>query len=85
MLRFNPLQPPRPFLAADRPSPTATTGERFGHEGLLSAEDYDLTGILTGVDPCESQYWWMPELHAEPPFVAVAGSRQATRRPTAAA
>ena len=31
---------------------------------FASAEDYDSTGILTGVDPCESRYWWMPELHA---------------------
>jgi hypothetical protein len=31
---------------------------------FASAEDYDATGILAGVDPCESRYWWMPELHA---------------------
>ncbi|MFM8707229.1 MAG: hypothetical protein ACKOHK_03865, partial [Planctomycetia bacterium] len=24
---------------------------------------YDATGILAGVDPCESRYWWMPELY----------------------
>lgn len=31
---------------------------------FLSAEDFDPTGILAGVDPCASSYWWMPELHA---------------------
>ncbi len=36
-------------------------GERTG--GLFaSAEDYDATGILAGVDPCESRYWWIPDL-----------------------
>lgn len=38
---------------------------------FASAEDFDVTGILLGVDPCESCYWWMPELYAAP-------SRQAT-------
>jgi hypothetical protein len=33
---------------------------------FASAEDYDGTGILTGVDPCESRYWWMPELYTSP-------------------
>jgi hypothetical protein len=32
--------------------------------GFLSAEDFDGTGILSGMDPCASSYWWMPELHA---------------------
>lgn len=27
-----------------------------------SAEDFDATGILRGIDPCESRYWWIPEL-----------------------
>jgi hypothetical protein len=31
---------------------------------LLSAEDFDDTGILVGVDPCASSYWWTPELHS---------------------
>lgn len=30
---------------------------------FVSAEDFDATGILTGVDACASSYWWMPELH----------------------
>lgn len=32
---------------------------------FASAEDYDATGILTGVDPSESCYWWMPELYTQ--------------------
>ena len=27
---------------------------------LVSAEDYDSTNILVGVDSCASSYWWMP-------------------------
>jgi hypothetical protein len=30
---------------------------------FVSAEDFDATGILTGVDTCASNYWWMPELY----------------------
>jgi hypothetical protein len=30
----------------------------------VSAEDFDGTGVLAGVDPCESRYWWIPELLA---------------------
>lgn len=30
---------------------------------FVSAEDFDATGILAGVDPCASNYWWMPELY----------------------
>ena len=32
---------------------------------FVSAEDFDGTGILAGVDPCESRYWWVPELPAD--------------------
>ena len=64
---------------------------------FLSAEDFDHTGILTGVDPYASSYWWMPELHAtsvgEEAFLPAmlqatqrAGSRPAsTSRSTSAA
>lgn len=31
----------------------------------MSAEDFDVTGLLAGMDPCESRYWWMPELHVQ--------------------
>lgn len=60
MLERNRLQPPRP----SEPSPTAGwTDAPAGAGGMFaSAEDYDATGILAGVDPCESRYWWMPEL-----------------------
>jgi hypothetical protein len=50
-------------------------------EGFVSAEDFDSTGLFTGVDPCASNYWWMPELlvDALPPqpaavTIAAAGS-----------
>lgn len=61
MLERNRLQPPRP----SSPSPTAGwfDGVAAGCSGLFaSPEDFDATGILAGVDPCESRYWWMPEL-----------------------
>lgn len=32
---------------------------------FISADDFDVTGMLTGMDCCESRYWWMPELQAE--------------------
>lgn len=65
MLERNRLQPPRPS------APSQTAGEfdfpTAGCGGLFaSAEDYDCTGILAGVDPCESRYWWMPELYTSP-------------------
>lgn len=64
MLRKNPLQPPRPF-SPDRATgaeiPQPLPGDR---DTFVSAEDFDRTGILTGVDPCESRYWWLPELFA---------------------
>jgi hypothetical protein len=46
---------------------------------FASAGDYDATGILAGVDPCESRYWWMPELHATASSLA----RQAETTPAA--
>jgi hypothetical protein len=53
-----------------------------GSGPFASAEDYDATGILTGVDPCESRYWWMPELQAsiESP-IAVRGPAAVVERP----
>lgn len=54
--------------ASPLPSIPSRSGDWFdGPEagGLFaSAEDYDATGILAGVDPCESRYWWMPDLFA---------------------
>lgn len=65
MLERNRLQPPRPS------APPQTAGWCDGFSGLgsglfASAEDYDATGILAGVDLCESRYWWMPELCMTP-------------------
>ena len=53
-----------------------------GSGPFASAEDYDATGILTGFDPCESRYWWMPELQAstESPL-AVRGPAAVVERP----
>lgn len=65
MLERNRLQPPRSAMPPD--STPGFDGAASGLAGLFaSAEDYDATGILTGVDPCESRYWWMPELYATP-------------------
>ena len=59
------LQPP----LSSAPSQTAGgfDGRLLGASGFFpSAEDYDTTGILAGVDLCESRYWWMPELYTSP-------------------
>jgi hypothetical protein len=42
---------------------------------LPAAEDYDATGVLIGMDPSASRYWWMPELYGPP---VQATSREAT-------
>ena len=60
MLQKNPLCPPVPFQPSRADAARAqfeTVADRF-----VSAEDFDPTGVLAGVDPCESRYWWMPEL-----------------------
>lgn len=65
MLRTNPLQPPRPFFPAHSPEDRAMLRIALpSAEAFVSAEDFDRTGILTGLDPCESRYWWLPELYA---------------------
>ena len=77
MLERNRLQPPRP----SSPSPTAGwfDGVAAGCSGLFaSPEDFDATGILAGVDPCESRYWWMPELFTSQALQSQAGSGEAT-------
>jgi hypothetical protein len=81
MLERNRLQPPRPSA----PSQTAGgfDGPTAGCGGLFaSAEDYDCTGILAGVDPCESRYWWMPELFTS--AIAAGESALASIAPEAA-
>lgn len=61
MLRKNPLQPPRPFTAA--PSAAPSMAQPAQPAGFLAADDFDATGIMAGVDPAESRYWWVPELY----------------------
>lgn len=76
MLRQNPLQPPRPF--APLPEPALGRAGVCAAESHPSAEDFDTTGILRGIDPCESRYWWMPELYG-PTAAAPAKPAQAGR------
>lgn len=68
MLRTNPLQPPRPvFPACSGAGESLPVCGTASVGGFVSADDFDGTGILTGVDPCESRYWWMPELYGIEP------------------
>ena len=61
MLLKNPLLPPGPL----RGEPTAVRPPIAPSGAFISADDFDVTGMLTGMDCCESRYWWMPELQAE--------------------
>jgi len=58
---------PMPEGCPPMPTPTRSAAPVTGAEALgpifLSAEDFDATGILAGVEPCASNYWWIPELH----------------------
>lgn len=58
MLQKNPLCPPRPVAPGNAGSPSGRPAHR--PRALVSAEDFDTTGVLAGLDPCESRYWWMP-------------------------
>jgi hypothetical protein len=84
MLQRNRLQPPRPIAAPHHaPAARAATASPF-----VSAEDFDVTGLLAGVDPCESRYWWMPELYGpegEPRTAEIQATRRTSPRSTAAA
>ena len=72
MLERNRLQPPRP--SSPLPTDGWFDGPPAGGGGLFaSPEDFDTTGILAGVDPYESRYWWMPEL-----FTSLTGAGEAT-------
>ena len=93
MLEPNRLDPPRPYAV---PQAAAVYGVAVarGTSLFVSPDDFDGTGILAGFDPCASNYWWMPELHAgEPADLAVApagaapvhAARRAASRPQAAA
>lgn len=84
MLQRNPLQPPRPPVT-QAPVPMGMVGTR---RPFVSAEDFDVTGLLTGLDPCESRYWWMPELYgpeADAAGAVLHATRRTSSRPTAAA
>ena len=65
-----------PASAERTPSPP-------GGAAFLSAEDFDVTGILAGVEPCASNYWWIPELQAEPASAPVAAAEIAAPAPLA--
>ncbi|NBW95726.1 MAG: hypothetical protein EBR28_03105 [Planctomycetia bacterium] len=94
MLETNRSKPPRPYQP-QRPEAAPAVPARGPL--FLSADDFDGTGILTGFDPCASNYWWMPELHAvdstDLSLVTAAGAakppvqatRRASTRPHAAA
>lgn len=82
MLQKNPLQPPRPHPPACGASPVITDQ---GLPGFVMAEDFDGTGIMAGVDPSESRYWWIPELYgpddaprAQPAQAATGSSTRTT-------
>jgi hypothetical protein len=94
MLRKNSLHPPRPFPSADSShartvSAVGEAGQPYAAAGFLSADAFDPTGILLGVDPAEPCYWWVPELYGpdgaagsgslEPPGEAQAAARSADR------
>lgn len=92
MLQKNRLQPPMPPRL-----PPMAVGAGAPHRAtpFVSPEDFDATGILAGVDPCESLYWWLADLYgpdadhgAEHPRSIAAvpqATRRASRRSTAAA
>lgn len=61
MLQKNRLAPPR---ESSGPPPSATVARGRALEPFVSAEDFDRTGILAGVDPCESRYWWVSDLES---------------------
>jgi len=68
MLEQNRLSPPAssilPSPAVVPACPAVFDWQAAVLEGAFSsAEDYDSSGILAGVDPFESRYWWMPELY----------------------
>ncbi|MFM7109286.1 MAG: hypothetical protein ACKOZU_11945 [Planctomycetaceae bacterium] len=80
MLQKNPLRPPLPSRPAGSPAQAGAALRRS--RAFTSAEDFDGTGILAGLDPCESRYWWVPDLAAS----GDAGRPgQATSRPRPAA
>jgi len=91
MLQKNPLCPPLPSQPP-RAAATAASAASRAEGRFVSATDFDATGVLAGMDPSESRYWWMPELYGPDGETAGArrpladalarGPRQATRRST---
>lgn len=92
-LERNRMQPTRPTAisqpapgSGDIPGPTGGRGPTLSTDEpavdlpFASAEDFDVTGILLGVDPCESCYWWMPELYAMPALGAPAATAEPSLR-----
>ena len=87
MLQKNPLCPPlpsQPQRAVATVPQTAPSTKRLAAGRFVSADDFDATGVLAGMDPSESRYWWMPELYGPDAEIALA-ARQSVERPLAAA
>jgi hypothetical protein len=85
MLQKNPLCPPvpsQPQRAAGSVAPTASANSSLAEARFVSADDFDATGVLAGMDPSESRYWWMPELYGPDAEIALA-SRPTAGRPLA--
>lgn len=61
MLLKNPLHPPSPR----HQSPRAAVAVERAAAPFVSPEDFDVTGVLAGMDCSESRYWWVPELHTD--------------------
>ncbi|MBM3954647.1 MAG: hypothetical protein FJ309_08550 [Planctomycetes bacterium] len=45
-------------------SRSVASGVRAAPVAFVSAEAFDSTGILVGMDPSASCYWWLPDLGA---------------------
>lgn len=77
MLQKNPLCPPvpsQPQRAAASAAPTASGSACLAETRFVSADDFDSTGVLAGMDPSESRYWWMPELYGPDAETSLASS-----------
>jgi hypothetical protein len=83
MLMPNPLAPPPRPSALRSAAPSGSPPRRGA--SFVSAEDFDATGILAGMDCCESRYWWVPELHGTAAPTDAQAARWPAERPPAAA
>lgn len=66
-----PRRTPRPALDAGRDGASFAPADAPWSidavpvdPAFLTAEDFDATGILAGVDTCASSYWWVAELQS---------------------